>query len=280
MGAAVPDLDRAAHNLTRDLTQLIALRQTIRDAEERHRSDTRSLDSEKARLASLIGRKAELQQRAALGAQEHNGKLVKLVAEAASLKDLMERLDAARKKDEAALAAVAASTVATFRPPEIGAGQPMIQTAAPAMIPLGPSRPNTIRPFAAARGNFLLPAAGKLVVNFGQNDPQGIVNKGLTYETRAGAQVVAPFDGRIAYAGSFRGYGQILIIEHGDGYHSLLAGLDKVEGAAGQWLVAGEPVGTMPGADGPPRLYLELRHDGQPVNPLPWLATANEKVSG
>jgi septal ring factor EnvC (AmiA/AmiB activator) len=71
-----------------------------------------------------------------------------------------------------------------------------------------------------------------------------------------------------------------LIIEHGDGYHSLLAGLDRIEGTVGQWLVAGEPVGTMPASEKKPRLYLELRHDGQPINPLPWLATHDEKVSG
>ncbi len=92
--------------------------------------------------------------------------------------------------------------------------------------------------------------------------------------------MVAPYDGRVLFAGPFRGYGQILIIEHDDGYHSLLAGLDRLDVSVGQWLVTGEPVGTMPKGEDKPRLYLELRHDGQPINPLPWLATSNEKVSG
>jgi septal ring factor EnvC (AmiA/AmiB activator) len=69
-----------------------------------------------------------------------------------------------------------------------------------------------------------------------------------------------------------------LIIEHGDGYHSLLAGLERIDGAVGQWLVAGEPVGVMPTGDA--SLYLELRHHDQPINPLPWLATREDKVSG
>jgi murein hydrolase activator len=119
-----------------------------------------------------------------------------------------------------------------------------------------------------------------LLRRFGEADEVGVTNKGLIFETREGAQVVAPFDGRVLFAGPFRGYGQILIIEHGDGYHSLLAGLDRVEGTVGQWLVAGEPVGTMPTGEKKPHLYLELRHDGQPINPLPWLATHDEKVSG
>ena len=71
----------------------------------------------------------------------------------------------------------------------------------------------------------------------------------------------------MVFAGPFRGYGQILIIGHGDGYHSLLAGLDRIDSSVGQWLVAGEPVGTMPDGAGKPRLYLELRHDNQPINP-------------
>jgi septal ring factor EnvC (AmiA/AmiB activator) len=71
-----------------------------------------------------------------------------------------------------------------------------------------------------------------------------------------------------------------LIIEHGDGYHSLLAGLERIDGVVGQWLVAGEPVGIMPSGDREAALYLELRHNGQPINPLPWLATRDDKVSG
>jgi septal ring factor EnvC (AmiA/AmiB activator) len=127
---------------------------------------------------------------------------------------------------------------------------------------------------------MIYPASGRLMVRYGENDEFGMASKGLTFETRAGAQVIAPFDGRVLFSGPFKGYGQILIIEHGDGYHSLLAGLDRVQGVVGQWLVAGEPVGLMAGGDAKPHLYLELRHDGQPINPLPWLATRDEKVSG
>jgi septal ring factor EnvC (AmiA/AmiB activator) len=126
---------------------------------------------------------------------------------------------------------------------------------------------------------MLLPVAGTLTRHYGENDEYGAASKGLLLETRPGAQVVAPFDGRIEFAGPFRGYGQILIIEHGDGYHSLLAGLERIEGVVGQWLVAGEPVGNMPDGDHP-ALYLELRRHGQPINPLPWLATRDDKVSG
>jgi septal ring factor EnvC (AmiA/AmiB activator) len=141
-------------------------------------------------------------------------------------------------------------------------------------------RPRAVRPFEKARGAMVYPASGTLALRYGELDEFGVSSKGLTLITRAGAVVVAPYDGQVEFAGPFKGYGQILIIQHGDGYHSLLAGLDRIDGAVGDWLVAGEPVGAMGSGEPKPRLYLELRHNGQPINPLPWLATRDEKVSG
>ena len=97
------------------------------------------------------------------------------------------------------------------------------------------------------------------------------------FEASAGAEVFAPFDGRIVYAGPFRGYGAVALIDHGDGYHSLLTGLDDLRIAVGDWVLQGEPVGALPpdsggGASEPrgPKLYVELRKDGEPVDPAPW----------
>jgi septal ring factor EnvC (AmiA/AmiB activator) len=135
------------------------------------------------------------------------------------------------------------------------------------------------------------PARGRILTHFGDPMDTGGQSKGLVLETRPGAQVVAPFDGRIAFEGPFRSYGQILIIEHGGGYHTVLAGMDRVDAVVGQWLLAGEPVGVMaglgtnPGANsgvtppaGRPKLYLELRRDGQPVDPVPWFGAAEAKT--
>jgi septal ring factor EnvC (AmiA/AmiB activator) len=108
-----------------------------------------------------------------------------------------------------------------------------------------------------------------------------VLFRSILITARAGAQVVAPYDGRVAFAGLFRGYGQILIIEHGGRYHTLLAGLERIDAGAGQWILAGEPIGVMGSSQEQfPELYLELRHAGQPVNPLPWLATTDDKVQG
>src|SRR5262249_44406467 len=131
------------------------------------------------------------------------------------------------------------------------------------------------RSFAKARGTMPFPVAGNLTARFGEASQAagdaGLLSKGITITARAGAQVVAPFDGIIAFSAPFRGYGQLLIIEHSEGYHTLLAGMGHIDVSVGQRVLAGEPVGVMENA-GAPALYVELRRDGQPINPLPWLA--------
>lgn len=145
-------------------------------------------------------------------------------------------------------------------------------------------KPGNIRSFPArpSAANLVMPARGRLVIQYGDRDAEEpAASKGISIRTRGFAQVVAPYDGRVAYAGEFRGYGQILIIEHGGRYHTLLAGLDRIDAIAGQWVLAGEPVGLMGRAEtDDPVLYLELRKTGQPINPLPWFATTDSKVQG
>jgi septal ring factor EnvC (AmiA/AmiB activator) len=132
-----------------------------------------------------------------------------------------------------------------------------------------------------AEGRLTLPARGEIVRNFGDSAEYGATSKGITLRTRPGAEVVAPYDGQVVFAGPFRGYGQILIIEHSEGYHTLLSGLSRIDAAPGQWVLAGEPVGIMGTREGgSPELYIELRRNGRPINPLPWLALHNGKVSG
>src|SRR5262249_53461086 len=149
-----------------------------------------------------------------------------------------------------------------------------------------------LRSMGEARGQMAYPARGRIVVGFGQASEGGQPNRGLVIETRADAQVIAPYDGQVVFAGPFRGYGRILIIEHAGGYHSLLAGLGRIDVAVGHVVALGEPIAITSGGDpggSPdfgsagitgPVLYLELRRHGQPINPVPWLATSNGKVSG
>jgi len=296
LGAAVPQLQAQAATLRLELDDLRRLHAEIARKREATKGEQQALNTQRQRLETLVQRKAALRDQALQHAQQRAQRLVVLSAQAGNLHDLIQRLDAERKAREAAerkareeveqraaaqREAERKAEVAAIPRAEPGAdaARPAVVTA-PAPVALDPGKPKTIRPFAKARGAMVFPASGELVRRYGDPNEFGVPNKGLIFETRAGALVVAPFDGRIEFAGPFKGYGQILIIEHGDGYHSLLAGLDRIDGTVGDRLVAGEPVGTMSSDEPKPRLYLELRHDGQPINPLPWLATHDEKVSG
>ncbi|CAA7617738.1 Membrane-bound metallopeptidase [Magnetospirillum sp. SS-4] len=135
-------------------------------------------------------------------------------------------------------------------------------------------------PFSQSRGKLLFPARGKVVEGFGRTNEVGHVNKGISILTRKAAQVIAPIEGQVVFAGPFRGYGLLLIIEHSEGYHTLLAGMAQLDCSVGQRLAAGEPVGVMGQDDAKPKLYVELRRSGQPVNPLPWLMAQKSKASG
>ena len=288
LGAAVPPLVDRAERLGIELQTLNDLQNQLKEAEAQHRIEADALGKEQARLVALAGQKAALQQQASLGAEQSAQQVQKLAAQASDLKDLIDRADAAerareaeaRRRAEAAakLAAAAAPPPAMRATPGQSSAEQAAVTTAPALA--DPTRPGSIRPFAQAMGHMLVPASGDVVVSFGAPSGSGDAAKGITFATRPGAEVVAPFDGRVVFAGAFKGYGQILIIGHGDGYHSLVAGLDRIDTSAGQWLVAGEPIGRMPANEAKPRLYLELRHDGQPINPLPWLATRDAKVKG
>lgn len=119
-------------------------------------------------------------------------------------------------------------------------------------------------------GHPRLPVAGVIMTGFGQKDLIGAVSEGITIEAQQGGLVLTPIGGIVRYAGSFKNYGKMIILQHKDGYHSLIAGLDRIDAAVGQSLEAGEPLGKLPSFSsrgGKPALYYELRHKGRPVNP-------------
>lgn len=141
-------------------------------------------------------------------------------------------------------------------------------------------------PFHQAKAQLPLPAAGRRVLAFGDRTQFGGQSKGIVLETRFSAQITSPCDGWVVYAGPFRSYGQLLIINAGNGYHVLLAGMSQIDVQLGQFVLAAEPVGTMaPKAkaatqENAPVLYVEFRKDGRPVDPAPWWAEGVQKVQG
>ena len=134
-------------------------------------------------------------------------------------------------------------------------------------------------PFHLAKAKLPKPTSGKLVLKYDERTQYGGNSKGTVFETRHAAQITSPCDGWIVYAGPFRSYGQLLIINAGGGYHVLLAGMTRIDVQPGQFVLAAEPVGTM--SDAPPTvkmsssetspvLYVEFRKDGRPIDPTPW----------
>ena len=146
-------------------------------------------------------------------------------------------------------------------------------------------------PFLQAKGLLAMPAAGAVIREFGAPDEFGAAARGISIATRASAQVTAPADGWVVYAGPFRSYGELLILNVGDGYHVLLAGMEAIAVDLGQFVLAGEPVGQMGGVvlasaanvtvgRSQPLLYVEFRQDGQSIDPGPWWASGRNGAGG
>ena len=139
-----------------------------------------------------------------------------------------------------------------------------------------PTAPIETLRFSDARGRLRPPAQGEVMQRFGQPVEDGSASEGIFIRTRPRAQVVSPFDARVEFAGPFNTYGGLLILDVGDDYYIVLAGMAVTYASAGQRVLAGEPVGAMPDENGPaPDLYLELRRDGDAIDPGPWIRTGS-----
>ena len=173
--------------------------------------------------------------------------------------------------------------VAALPPPKPTPGFELVPRAGGAFT-AGPMQPKI--PFHLAKGGLPLPAQGKRVISFGDRLPSGKTAQGSLIETRHAAQVTSPSDGWVAYAGEFRSFGQVLIINGGGGYNVVLTGLSQIDVQIGQFVLGGEPVGTMSAAPkgkvqgNAPVLYVEFRKDGRPVDPEPWWSDGSKKVQG
>ncbi|WP_290979714.1 peptidoglycan DD-metalloendopeptidase family protein [Hyphomicrobium sp.] len=186
---------------------------------------------------------------------------------------------------------IAAASASSTRPTADGQKVAMVELApaGASLIPGSAGRIKPAIPFSDARGKLPLPAQGRRALTFGERTQFGGQSKGIVIETRSAAQVTSPCDGWVVYAGEFRSYGQLLIINAGDGYHVLLAGLSQIDVQPGQFVLTAEPVGTMSGGQknsssatpvSGPVLYVELRKDGRPIDPDPWWASGQQKVQG
>lgn len=263
----LPDLKNRASLIENDLDELNEVRYEITKQNTILKQQLTVLVIANNDIDVLLKKRIERQNLLDFSTAQERQKLKQFAENAKDLQDLIDQIET-----EIALRDEAAKKAETLLRDRPTSSRNSVNTAT-APIP----RDGTS--FANAKGNLPLPARGTIGQSFNQLLATGSRAKGITIDTRQGATVIAPHDGRIEFAGKFRTYGQLLIISHGDGYHTLLAGMENINSIVGQWVLKGEPVGQMSNETGlsnsKQKLYVELRQKGKPVNPLPWMVAMN-----
>ena len=267
LGTLVPEIRSEAEALAQKLDQLAQLEAGISTRRQEMAQEIQRLEAQRTELGQLVARKKGLVSQSSEELEAERKRTRKLAEKAKSLKQLLASLAEERERQEAEAARRLAA--------EEAAGD--LERKRLEELQRAPKLA-----FAEARGKLPFPAQGQIVRRFGEPDGLGRETQGLMIATRAGAQVTAPADGEVEFAGPFRSYGEVVILNPGSGYRVLLAGMDKVTADVGEFLRAGEPVGEMGSGpasvtlfgevvqDGRPVLYIEFRNSKEAVDSGPW----------
>jgi septal ring factor EnvC (AmiA/AmiB activator) len=280
LGSVVPELRGRAEKLAADLGELVSLRQRIAGKRDELARDRDRLNNDSVRLAALVEERQRKQSAIEKDVEAEGARAVTLSRQVESLQGLITKMEQDLKS-----AAKAAATASLQGAPAAPGGKPN-----PGALK-DPARLSPAIAFASAKGLFAFPVNGRKIRGFGGSDGAGGVEKGISLAVRAGAQVTTPCDGWVVYAGPFRSYGQLLILNAGGGYHVLIAGMERISVNIGQFVLTGEPVATMGSTSqvasilattaSQPVLYVEFRKDGTPIDSGPWwAANEGEKVRG
>jgi len=280
LGAVVPELRGRAEKLASDLGELVALRKTISTERDALARDSDKLKEDQTRLTALVDERQRQQAAAEKDMAAEGTRAIALSKQVGDLQGLIAKMEQDLKS-----AAKAAATANLQGAPATVNGKPNLDAFK------NPARMSPAVAFASAKGLFSYPVNGSKIRDFGGSDGAGGVQKGISLATKAGAQVTTPCDGWVVYAGPFRSYGQLLILNAGGGYHVLIAGMEHISVNIGQFVLTGEPVATMGSTSqvasilatnaSQPVLYVEFRKDGTPIDPGPWwAANEGEKVRG
>jgi septal ring factor EnvC (AmiA/AmiB activator) len=273
LGSVVPDLRTRATSLANDLSELITLRKTISTERDTVGADRDKLKADQVRLAALVDERQRQQGAIEKDMETEAARAIALAKQADSLQGLIAKME----QDVKAAAKAAAAASQSGR-----SDSALFRNA---------NRTSPAIAFASAKGMFKFPVNGAKIRDFGGSDGAGGLEKGISLASRPGSQVTTPCDGWVVYAGPFRSYGQLLILNAGGGYHVLIAGMERISVNIGQFVLTGEPVATMGSTSqvasilatnaSQPVLYVEFRKDGTPIDPGPWWAASEgEKVRG
>ncbi|MBI5265527.1 MAG: peptidoglycan DD-metalloendopeptidase family protein [Bradyrhizobium sp.] len=280
LGAVVPELRARAESLATDLGELVNLRKHIAGERDQLAADRDKIRGDQTRLAALVAERQRQQAAVEKDLEAESARAIALSKQVGDLQSLIAKMEQDLKS-----AAKAAATASQQGAPNTVNGKPNLAAFKDR------SRVSPAIAFASARGLLPLPVNGTKIRDFGGSDGVGGVQKGISLATRPSAQVTTPCDGWVVYAGPFRSYGQLLILNAGGGYHVLIAGMERISVNIGQFVLTGEPVATMGSTSqvasilatnaSQPVLYVEFRKDGTPIDPGPWWAASEgEKVRG
>ncbi len=290
LGAVVPEIRSETQILATELKNLVQITTDIAASRDKLSEDLTSLAEDERRLTLLLEEKKNLSISARNQLAEQTALAAQLAGKAGNLQNLISQLEtqlssvrnaaeAARKAEEERRSQeeqmIASAREDTIKPDFLDTAR-----IAPAMS------------FAKAKGLLPKPVSGVELASFNQRTVTGDLSQGLSIATRSASRVVAPADGWVIYAGPFRSYGQLLILNAGDGYHVVLSGMDRINVELGQFVLTGEPVGIMGASrvasnknvdvgSARPVLYVEFRKDGTSIDPAPWwVKTSLEERNG
>ncbi len=265
LSGAAPQLKARADALAITLESLSSVRNSIQKEKQRLLLQGETLQTSTLTLENLLEQRQELEGTLRQNANTAAKQARVFATRASTLRELINQLEAAASRNSP-----------RRKPPKESQSAPSGQ-ASPRHKP-DPGSVAVLDPFIAPSGRFAdsrgllrLPVKGIITHAFGQaNDKPR--RSGLVIQARRGAQVTVPFDGRILYSGLFRNLGRLLILNVGNGYHIIIAGLERSFVVTDQLVLAGEPVGELADRSRPaPELYLEFQKDGRSIDPAPWL---------
>ncbi|MEM6462740.1 MAG: murein hydrolase activator EnvC [Pseudomonadota bacterium] len=280
LGAVVPEIREQTDRLIADLQELTNIRASIANERERLLATLEEQAEEEEKLKLLLVEKRKLTARNVEKLEDEARVSQQLAGRARSLEDLIASLE---KEIESVRSAEAQARRAEE---ERAAAQQEQREKARELARSASPDANRIAPafqFSSLKNSLELPVVGTARFGFGDEDDSGRPLKGMMVSTAPDAIVTAPADGWVVYSGPFRSYGQLIILNAGDGYHLVLAGMGSTNTDIGQFVVSGEPLGRMGStkvasttalalASTEPTLYIEFRRNGKPVDPAPWWA--------
>lgn len=279
LGAVVPGMRHQTETLLADLQALTKVHDDILSEKVSLTTDMTNGLEEERRMDLLIARNQALAEQNTADLAQEQKKAEDLAAKAQSMDELISSLEqniasvraAAEAARQAELKRSQLSEAERQKARELALANPDENRMAPAL------------PFTDLKGQLSLPVNGSVVRHFGDDDGTGHPSRGWTLVSDAGALVTAPADGHVVFAGKFRSYGQMIILNTGDGYHLVLTGMDQIKTSQGKFVFAGEPLAVMGEKrvasatalaleTDRPTLYIEFRKDGKPVDSQPWWA--------